>query len=602
MGRTMKTDLIRSLVKRMSYILGVWLILIPSSCGLFAVNMSNEFRTWHPMAIHFQGPQADEMDSDPNPYLDYRLQVLFIAPDGSQYNVPGFFNGDGKGNGKGTIWTVRFTPDQEGTWNYLASFRRGKNIAVDFDWTVGSPAAFNEETGTFVVQPLDQNAPGFLKWGRLEYVGRHYLKFKDGPYWIKGGTDSPEDFLSFVDFDNTPNPGHRYKNHIADWKKGDPVWGGGKGKAIIGLLNYFAAQHVNSIYFLTQNIGGDGKNVWPFAGDIDPEGSPDNDNLHYDISKLHQWNMVFDHAQRKGIFLHFVLNEAEEMNKRELDNAQLGIERKLYYRELIARFGHHNGLQWNLSEEYDLDLDLTPKRIREFAQYVIDIDPYDHPVTVHNEGRDPDPNWLPFLGDERFSMTSFQFYEGNAKWGERVEKWRRLTEIAGRPLPISLDEFMLLNPKNQEMVRKEILWPTYLSGGQLEYILERYLRNENFKEVEQMWQWTWYARRFMQEELPFWEMEPDDMALIGGTKELGGPQVFAKHGAVYAIYLPVAQPTGKLTMWRIPGTFEQQWYNPRTGQFAGKSRRFQAEGTVSLGEPPTDPQEDWVVLIKKVKE
>lgn len=561
-----------------------------------------KYRKWHPVELNFQGPRANETDNDPNPFLDYRLQVIFTSPNGTQYNVPGFFNGDGKGEGKGNIWTVRFTPDQDGKWVYLTSFRRGKNVAIELNPTAGEAAAFDGKSGSFDVLPADQKAPGFLKWGRLNYTGRHYLKFADGPYWIKGGIDSPEDFLSYTDFDNTPNAGHRYEAHVVDWQEGDPVWDRSKGKGIIGLLNYFASQHVNSIYFLTQNIGGDGKNVWPFTGKIDPEGSPENDNIHYDVSKLYQWNTVFNHAQNNGIFLHFVLNEAEEKNKRELDEAELGIERKLYYRELIARFGHHNALQWNLSEEFDLFLDLTPGRIRDFAQYIVDMDPYDHPVTVHNEGRDPDPNWLPFLGDHRLSTTSFQFYEGNAKWGERVEKWRRLTEIAGRPLPINLDEFLLLNENNQEQVRKEMLWPTYLSGGQLEYIMERYLRNENFKITEQMWQWTWYARRFMQEHLPFWEMQPDDMALIEGTKVLGGPQVFAKHGEIYAIYLPVAEPEGKLTMWRIEGQFRQRWYNPRTGNFEGELRHFNAQGTVPLGNPPHDPHEDWVILIEKISD
>jgi len=53
-------------------------------------------------------------------------------------------------------------------------------------------------------------------------------------------------------------------------------------------------------------------------------------------------------------------SEAEEPNKRELDDGELGTERMLYYRELIARFGHHLALQWNLCEEYNLGLDLDP--------------------------------------------------------------------------------------------------------------------------------------------------------------------------------------------------------------------------------------------------
>jgi hypothetical protein len=144
-----------------------------------------------------------------------------------------------------------------------------------------------------------------------------------------------------------------------------------------------------------------------------------------------------------------------------------------------------------------------------------------------------------------------------------------------------------------------MLWPTYLSGGNLEYIQESLLKTEDFREVEEMWQWTWYARRFMQEHLPFWEMEPDDPSHVNGTKELGGVQVFSKPGEVYAIYMPAAEPTGSLTMWRTRGNFVQRWYNPRTGEFDGQPRRFEGGGVVSLGSPPKNPKEDWVILIQK---
>ena len=55
--------------------------------------------------------------------------------------------------------------------------------------------------------------------------------------------------------------------------------------------------------FLTYNAGGDGDNVWPF---VDRD-----DKLHYDVSKLDQWQIVFDHAQAEGIYLHFKLQETE---------------------------------------------------------------------------------------------------------------------------------------------------------------------------------------------------------------------------------------------------------------------------------------------------
>ena len=49
----------------------------------------------------------------------------------------------------------------------------------------------------------DLNAAGFMRDGRLEYVGEHYLKQADGAYWIKGGIDSPGKLLWYAGFDNT---------------------------------------------------------------------------------------------------------------------------------------------------------------------------------------------------------------------------------------------------------------------------------------------------------------------------------------------------------------------------------------------------------------
>ena len=77
------------------------------------------------------------------------------------------------------------------------------------------------------------SAPGFLKWGALRYVGKHYLKFQDGPYWLRAGTDEPEDFLGYAGFERTPAK-HHYAAHEEDWHEGDPDWGDGKGRAIIG--------------------------------------------------------------------------------------------------------------------------------------------------------------------------------------------------------------------------------------------------------------------------------------------------------------------------------------------------------------------------------
>ena len=102
------------------------------------------------------------------------------------------------------------------------------------------------------------------------------MRFDNGEYFIKVGTDSPENLLAYYEFDGTKDNGnmgvsgnadklHHYDAHLKDYQSGDPTWKGGKGKRIIGALNYLAAKGVNSISFLPNNVGGDSNDVWPFA-------------------------------------------------------------------------------------------------------------------------------------------------------------------------------------------------------------------------------------------------------------------------------------------------------------------------------------------------
>ena len=308
-----------------------------------------------------------------------------------------------------------------------------------------------------------------------------------------------------------------------------------------------------------------------------------------------------------GIFLHFVFNEAEAANKRELDDGELGTERKLYYREMLARFGHHLALEWNLCEEYNLDFDFGPERLRAFADYIRAVDPYNHPITVHSAG-DPVEALRFTFGDPRFSLTSVQLNQRPIH--EVAEALRRATRQAGRPLPVSLDEFTLDRGQRASHIpvddaaghRREKIWPAYFSGGMLEFILDDLLRTDSFKkgQREDLWRYLWFARRFMEENLPFWEMEPaDQLSEGGGTIAVGigkgksvalGPQVLAKLGDVYAVYLPTGSATGTLDLTNLRGDGQQRWFNPRTGEFVGTPTKIvgaQSDNSVSRPQSPT---------------
>lgn len=581
---------------------------VPQAGG---ATIDGELVKWHPVTVSFTGPLADETDDSPNPFLDYRLVVTFTGPSGKAYSVPGFFDGDGLGGGFGNIWRVRFAPDEAGIWDFQASFRAGNDIAVDLSPEPGAPVAFDGEADSFVVAPLDGSAPGFLKWGRLEYVGSHYLKFRNGPFWLKGGVDSPENFLGYAGFDNTVNHAtgsrkkgltdglHRYGPHIDHWTDGDPnfisVETGYDGKGIIGALNYLASESVNSIYFLPMNLGGDGRDTYPFVA----PGDNAYDKTHYDISKLHQWNLVLDQAQRRGIAAQFVLAETESGNENWFDGGTLGVERKLFYRELIARYSYLLAVKWNLSEENDFSDDA----VRAFADFIGALDWAEHQMTFHTHV-DNINEYLPHLGDIRFDATSIQYTAGQA--GTHVESMRTDSANQGRPLVIDMDENAPsrtgLTATNAADLRKQALYDVYLSGGNIEWYFGNHrlplggdLRTEDFSTRAEMYLYMRNARAFIQENLPFWNMEPGDALLVGEDTDFGGGEVFYKEGEVYAVYLPDANPSGSLELG--PGDYIKRWFNPRTGIFEGDTTQVSGGTVVALGEPPRDSEEDWVLLL-----
>src|SRR4029078_2367048 len=103
----------------------------------------------------------------------------------------------------------------------------------------GQPvASLDGATGSFDVTASNKSAPDFRVRGRLQYVGKHYLRFAgSGEYFLKAGADAPETLLGYQDFDGTrtlKTALHTYAPHLQDWKAGDPGWKNGKGKGLIG--------------------------------------------------------------------------------------------------------------------------------------------------------------------------------------------------------------------------------------------------------------------------------------------------------------------------------------------------------------------------------
>lgn len=577
--------------------------------------ISGELKKWHKVTLTFDGPETNEQAED-NPFLHYRLNVTFSNGEKS-YKVPGYFAADGNAGEtsatSGNKWRVHFSPDEIGTWNYEVSFRKGKNIAINKSEKAGESAKFMDgEKGTFNIAKTDKTGRDFRAKGRLQYVREHYLKFAEtGEYFLKAGADAPENFLSYVDFDGDfKTDGHKdnlvktWEAHIKDWKSGDPTWQDGKGKGIIGAINYLASKGMNVFSFLTCNIKGDDQNVFPYTSYETLD--------RIDISKMDQWEMVFQHGQKLGMFLHFKTLEVE--NQGLHDEGEVGIQRKLYYRTLIAHFGHHLALNWNLCEENGkwhnnnpTPEQYTPQRI-EMTEYFYNNDPYRHHVVIHNG--------IPFsdlLGDRsKLTGASVQTHRADFHIVHRETlRWRRLSAAAGKPWVVCVDEpgdaqhSLLPDAENPEHnnARKNALWGTLMAGGAgIEWYFgykhaHSDLSCQDWRSRDLMWDQSRYALQFFTEnDIPFWEMLPDDEFTNNQSD-----YVFYKPGEVYLFYLTHGGETGNINLRNTGGKFEASWYNPRTGKFADKKMTVDGYSIVNLPKPPYETDRDWLVMLRKVE-
>lgn len=577
--------------------------------GRAEASISGDLKQWHKVTLTLDGPEAAE-NGTPNPFLDYRMQVTFRHKStGLTYQVPGYFAADGDSANtsatQGNKWRAHLSPDHVGEWSYAVSFRAGPNVAVSDEPEAGEPVASVEGvSGTFQIEETDKQGRDLRSKGRLEYVGKHHLQFAGtGEFFLKAGVDAPENLLAYEDFDGDfKTDGQKdqlIKNwapHVRDWRRGDPTWQDGKGKGLIGAINYLASQGLNSFSFLTLNIDGDDRNAFPYTSYDERE--------RIDCSRMDQWEVVFEHGTKMGMYLHFKTQEAENVNL--LDDGQLGPQRKLYYRELIARFGHHLALNWNLGEEVGLGFEVSTQQKQDWAEYFRAHDPYHHHIVIHNGNSHFD-----LLGDAS-ALTGFSLQTNQPDFSRvhnRTKEYLRRSVAAGKPWVVACDEpgdashSLVTDDEDptHDNARKNALWGNIMAGGAgVEWYFgyqhpQSDLTCQDYRVREAMWQQCRVALEFFAtEEIPFWGMGNANERL--STKN---DYCFCSPGELYLVYLKGGNSTD-LDLADADGVFEVLWFNPRAGGplVSGTTKAVNGGDTVSVGHPPSDRDQDWLAVIR----
>ncbi len=487
---------------------------------------------WSKIELEFSGPTSLGM-GDPNPF-QIGMEVRFSGPSDQEFNVPAFYDGDGSGGMDGKVWKVRFSPDEAGTWTYQTTSESESLNGLSGNFQVSSNPGCQSN--------LSNGLPNFSCTGRLEYVGEHYLKFANGDYWLKGGVNEPEDFLV---------PG---------------VNGGFSSK--LAAIDYLTDRGINSIYLMLDNIDGDRKNIWPWVGETQSEAKLNHER--FDVAKLAQWEATFEMIQQQGLVLHIVFED---------DSAWTGFNREMYYREIVARFGHFNGIYWNIAEEYNEVY--SANQIKNFAQLLTSIDPYNHPITVHQQGGLI--NWEPFLADARFDLTSFQT-ESEPQNSSTVN-WFENVEDSGRVIPVAFDESTrLLNSSERDKFR-HITWSVYTGGANYEVYTR--LGSTGYLEYGQILADLGRAREFLSG-LAYWVMRPENQLIDSGEG-----YVFGAEGETYLVYLPQGG-TAVLDLSGDENIFDADWFNPRNGSIIETSPIIGGD----LIEIVAPDDQDWVLLLQ----
>ncbi len=496
------------------------------------------FAKWSPIELAFRGPVSKSLGT-PNPFA-VRLDAVFTSPGGRAYRVPGFYDGDGAGSPDGNVWKVRFSADACGPWTWRSS---------------SSHKLLDARSGSFTVGPVSTAAGGFWKWGRLEYVGTpkntiRYLKFRDGPYWLKAGCDDPENFLG------------SFHNYNTDAKRR-------------AAIDYLARRAINSLYLITHNIDGDGNDVWPWLGATASQAKANGGrNARFDVARLQRWRKLFEWMQSQGVVPYLILED---------DSAWSGYDHRRYYREMVARFGDLPALLFNVGEENNENYTLADGLA--LARQLEEVDPFGHPCGIHNVNRPNDA----YIDAAEVDFTSIQTGSPGTRLGREdalrhnqiaIDWIARCRARGRRVLVVNFDEG---RPEQD----RRAWWSAYLGGGVWEaHVLPPY--DCPLAAWEPLWTQLGGTRAFI-ESLPFWEMQPHNELVTSGRAFC-----LAKPPQVYALYLPqggsVAVELGS------PATsYDCGWWDPANGPNGTLRHQQRTSGGKQTFTAPA--KGDWALRI-----
>ena len=245
-------------------------------------------------------------------------------------------------------------------------------------------------------------------------------------------------------------------------------------------------------------------------------------------------------------WLQVKLQETE--NDRFMDGGETGPCRRLYLREMVARFGHHLALHWNLGEENTQ----TTAQLQNMASALHALDPYGKLIAVHNRSPRSEQQLESLLGPLLGNMSDLTGASIQCDWDDThrdVGEWVARSAAAGTEWVVTNDEQGVAGdgilpdsgwPSRARMhdYGAQVLWGTFMAGGSG---VEAYFGGqhphadqdcEDWRTREMWWRHSRIALDFFKRFVPFWAMGPCDELLVRPSSSF----CFCSPGSVYVIY------------------------------------------------------------------
>ena len=259
-----------------SYLIKTFLVFATLLFSLF--NSNNGFASTPLYGVFETSITNNNTYTNPFNYKEIELQTTFTSPSGRKVDFFGFYNGDGSGGQVGNVWTMRFMPDETGTWKYTYTWSDGKAAGGSGEFTVidtglSGPVRIASDNGSFLMdsrsKKLDFRGYDMHHFGPVigntsddwsaisgdwisgldTYVIKRGYNFvmMDSPsqlatsrnYWYKGQTDV-FDIAVWVDYEKILS--HALTNDIYLFPFDGIVGQDEKGKLTDNLLRYIVAR------------------------------------------------------------------------------------------------------------------------------------------------------------------------------------------------------------------------------------------------------------------------------------------------------------------------------------------------------------------------